>query len=285
MRILRKPHPFIFNIYSLLVPGLITFLIIFFLAPYGMGNMDSPVRTLFALGFSLVITFAVGSTVKLFQRFFPIWMDADNWTIGKEITLILSVLAIICLLVFAIISQISIQEINAFDLFLQIVFKTMVISFLPILVMVLFEQYTHQRAINIELQGLNSKLQHHYEKHEKSIDIRSENGKLAITLPVKQIVYIKADGNYVDLYYLDKEGQFKKELIRNRLKEIQDQLTSGSFFNCHKSYLVNLDHLQKVNGNARNFEIILQHTDHPIPVSRSKAAELKSQLAASTASH
>lgn len=85
---------------------------------------------------------------------------------------------------------------------------------------------------------------------------------------------IKSEGNYVEVFY-ESKNQLQKELIRNSLKAIEEQLSKKpSFYRCHKQYIINLNHIQKVNGNARNLELIIEHLDAPVPVSRSKSEEL-----------
>jgi len=108
--------------------------------------------------------------------------------------------------------------------------------------------------------------------------ITAENGQLALQLKSDEILWAQSDGNYLEIFYLEGGQNVKKELIRNRLKNLAEQLPNETFFHCHKSYLINLNHIQKVQGNARNFEVVLRHGNISIPVARSKSSELKEKM-------
>jgi DNA-binding LytR/AlgR family response regulator len=63
-------------------------------------------------------------------------------------------------------------------------------------------------------------------------------------LNINDILWIKSDGNYLEIQTLKKE-----ELIRATLINFIERLNSDHFFRTHKSYIVNLDYLTKVETN------------------------------------
>lgn len=85
---------------------------------------------------------------------------------------------------------------------------------------------------------------------------------------------MKSEGNYVEVFYRQNQEK-QKELIRNRLKAIEEQLPPTDFFRCHKRFIINLQHIQKVEGNARNLELVSDNFEEKIPVSRSKSEMLQ----------
>lgn len=56
---------------------------------------------------------------------------------------------------------------------------------------------------------------------------------------VNDILYCNADGNYTQVYFLDK----KTHLISRSLKDIEQMLESYNFFRIHQSHLVNISHI------------------------------------------
>lgn len=64
------------------------------------------------------------------------------------------------------------------------------------------------------------------------------------------------------------------ELVRNSLKAIEEQLPIDIFYRCHKRYIINMKHIQKVDGNARNLVLTLENIEEKIPVSRAKTETL-----------
>lgn len=86
-------------------------------------------------------------------------------------------------------------------------------------------------------------------------------------LNFSDILYIKSDRVYIEII---QKGQ-KKLIVRGNLNEYINKLPI-TFFRIHRSYIVNLDYLETVNGNR----IILAGTD--IPVGQNQKEELLSQL-------
>ena len=62
-------------------------------------------------------------------------------------------------------------------------------------------------------------------------------------IPFKDIMYIKADNVYLEVY--TKEQMF---LVRSPLKDYLEKLLSNSFFRSHKSYIINVEHVMAVNS-------------------------------------
>lgn len=72
---------------------------------------------------------------------------------------------------------------------------------------------------------------------EEKITIPTQNG--FEVLPLKQILYGKADDNYTELYLVDN----KKKLVSKTLKYFEKLLTDKGFARIHKSYLVNVSYI------------------------------------------
>jgi two-component system, LytTR family, response regulator len=82
-------------------------------------------------------------------------------------------------------------------------------------------------------------------------------------LPVDDILFVQADGNYATIYLSNND----KRVVSIPLKDIENQLVtlSVAFQRTHQSYLVNFDFLK---GYRRDGSIILRGYDLDIPVSR-----------------
>lgn len=81
------------------------------------------------------------------------------------------------------------------------------------------------------------------------------------------ILYLQSDHIYIDVFL--KEG--KKISVRGSLNEYMNKLSS-SFFRSHRSYIVNLDYMTKLNGN----KLEIQGTE--IPIGQNQREELLSKL-------
>jgi hypothetical protein len=205
----------------------------------------------------------------------------ENWTVTYEVLLFLLVLTVIALALFVLFSNLN-PEAGRFELFNLVVVRTLVLGFFPILILVLYEQSHHQKIKRRQAESLNQELlkrqkelpvKKSFTALPSKIVLKAENRKVALQIGPPDLFFFKSEGNYVEVFY-HQNRKIKKELIRNSLKAITEQLPVADFFRCHKRFVVNLQHIQKVDGNARNLELILENIEEKIPVSRNKSETL-----------
>jgi hypothetical protein len=276
----KKPHPLIFNIYSVIIPSIITFLVITVLAPFQFQKLNLKERLIIGLIIALVVAILISFSVVFLKKIAPKVMREDKWTVGKEIVLILSVVFIIIIVLSVSILFTLDNYTSIFTLLFQTASITIGISIFPIVISILFEQYRHQRmqykrATVLTKSLKNENIQLHSTNTAKfttknKIVVKSENEDLELQLSEQDLVYIKSEGNYIEVYYLH-SNQIQKKLVRNRLKNVEAILPKNTFFRCHNSYIINGNYIIKVEGNARNLELQLKYSEETIPVSRSKA--------------
>jgi hypothetical protein len=280
LRILDKPHPFIFNLYSVLLPSLVTLLLLLILKPFEFATFSIHQVFYWSVFFALVVGLSVFSCVTVLKRYFRSTIE-DHWTVKHELSLILFVLVIISLLIFGLLLIIN-PHVDIIELFRLVVVRTIAIGFFPILVLVLYEQSHHQKVKRRQAERLNRELLRREDamtltksdpKVAERIQLLAENKTVALELAPESLYYARSEGNYVEVHYLQNQ-EVEKELIRNSLRSIEEQLSSPDFLRCHNRFLINVAHIQKVEGNARNLELKLVRMEERIPVSRSKARML-----------
>jgi len=99
-----------------------------------------------------------------------------------------------------------------------------------------------------------------------------EIGERSRFLKISSIKYICADGDYAHVF--TDEG--KKHLIAKSLKEWEDRLPEKHFIRIHRSNIVNLEFIEKVETwFGRSYRIYLRDKKEPLTVSRRYAARLK----------
>lgn len=99
-----------------------------------------------------------------------------------------------------------------------------------------------------------------------------EVGARARFLKISSIKCIYADGDYSKVFTDDG----KKHLITKPLKEWEDCLPEKHFVRIHRSNIVNLEFIEKVETwFGRSYQIYLRDTEKPLTVSRRYAAQLK----------
>ena len=60
---------------------------------------------------------------------------------------------------------------------------------------------------------------------------------------------------------------------------MEDALVDNDiFFRCHRAYIINLDKVEQVEGNAQGYKLKVRGTEERVPVSRSLNKEFSDRL-------
>jgi DNA-binding LytR/AlgR family response regulator len=101
----------------------------------------------------------------------------------------------------------------------------------------------------------------------ESVTITDENGKAAVNMPLRNILYFKSEDNYILLYYKH-ESDLKKELIRTNLKKLEQELTYPNLVRIHRSYMINSQNLMSAVKTSRGYKVKMDaESQHHLPVS------------------
>jgi len=86
----------------------------------------------------------------------------------------------------------------------------------------------------------------------------------SVKLNYDDIIYIEADRHYINLVSTEKTYEIKKSI-----SQLSKELSGYNFFNSHRSYIVNLKHVEKINKS----ECLMSNGENN-PVSRSNYKSL-----------
>jgi hypothetical protein len=114
---------------------------------------------------------------------------------------------------------------------------------------------------------------------EALIIINSQLKKEELKFYPSEFLYAESDGNYV-VFYLNKNELIKKEVIRNSINNIEQQLSEIPYFlRIHRAFIVNLKKVRSKHGNTLGYQIKLSGIDSKIPVSRSNTGSFNKLFA------
>jgi LytTr DNA-binding domain len=119
-----------------------------------------------------------------------------------------------------------------------------------------------------------------YEQEEPSITLHFNDisNKKRLNVPLESLYYITSAQNYIEIFYKNQSGKLSRQLLRNTLKTVEEELLSDAklpLVRCHKGFIVNYDKVLEMHGNAKNAYFILMDVDTQIPVSRHKFADFQ----------
>ncbi|SDS92541.1 transcriptional regulator, LytTR family [Mucilaginibacter mallensis] len=193
------------------------------------------------------------------------YMQYFFWAIGEVMLLSIVMLAIDWLL-----NKHPVISVNYYLL----TFKyTLLIAIVPYVVslLILFARQKSQLARNLSKMNMTKPLSAY-------LSIEDENGKVILSLQLKNILFFKSEDNYVDVHYL-LGGKVKKELIRTTLKRIESKCSCSCLIRVHRSYTINIENVSSSRKTTKGY--ILQFDllpDLQIPVSASHQNQFEQYL-------
>jgi hypothetical protein len=219
-------------------------------------------------------------TSLLFTNLLPIlfkgFFHYKNWTVGKEILYILSLLITIATLNYFIGWQLFFEN-QYFQLYhyLQTLLNTFIIAIFPIFIAIALNLITSQQKVTIASEKINNHLNKKLQKttNTDATLVLKGNGKYeSLTVNTGAILFIESAGNYSDIYYVKNNVTIKKTTFRSSLQELENQLIDFScFYRSHRSFIVNINQVIKSNGNAQGYQLSIKYIeDKEVPVSRTK---------------
>jgi len=109
---------------------------------------------------------------------------------------------------------------------------------------------------------------------ELSVRILGDGREDKIELSNRTFRYAKSSGNYVEFFSLI-DGEIRKDLQRITLAKFMGVMNEKEMptIKVHRSYVVNMQHIESVSGNAQGYMLKIDGMDQKIPVSRNNISE------------
>ncbi len=254
------------------------FLFILFFQPFPTKNFEFENKQLFIAGFGLIIFLIQVLIQIIFQRhLIGIGTKEEENSLLNTVYYFSQVALTSVALVF------YIRYVGHTKMTFNIVVRVVIICMSVPITIHLKNTLTsmHWRYKNLlqEYRLMQDKIKQFSENYtNRFIEMKSENNSDNIRILVSEIVFIKSADNYVEVGYLE-GGEFKKKMIRNSLKNIETQLKEfNNFVRTHRSSIVNMQYIAKLNKNFNTYWLTLDETKEIIPVSRQYLMAVKDLL-------
>jgi hypothetical protein len=254
------------------------FLFILFFHPFSIDRFEQNDWLIFVAGmsaiiFSLIFIIRVGLPFIIYKNLRSNYKPSVLYYINGVILFFANSLAL----------SFYLHYVGLVDVTFDVLFKVFFISMVSPIILRLYDLYKRLSEHNVFLLKESKYKQKQIESYETdyqniSIQLLSESNKETIELQIANIAFIQSADNYVEIVY--KEGEsFKKKLIRNTLKNIEQQIKSYSnFIRCHRTCIINKYFVEKLNKEHNKSWLTINDYDEVIPVSIQYLAKLKESL-------
>lgn len=273
MSFLTRKYPFPLSSHWLrdcVVYSAIVFLILYLLQPFGFsmyGGSKLLVSLLFgAVTFGCCLVF--GYVERFLRQIFKPWRI---WHEAMSILLMILWIAICNFLVFSWIFHYPITGL----LFLMFLYWTLVIG---VFITVFSVGLNYHRHLRNQLETLLDKTTE--EQADITVTIHDTNVRgNDLQLSINDLLYIEAQKNNVAVNYV-KDGKVVSTELHTTLAAVLDDLQAyANIFQCHRSFVVNLNNITSAQGNSNGYQLKLGQCPTIVPVSRTYVPKLRSFIA------
>lgn len=252
------------------VSCVIVFLILYLLQPFGF-SMYNGNKFLVSLLFGAV-TFGCCSVFMLATK--PLCKQVTTWRIWHEALSVLALIAFIGICNFFVFSLVFRCPIS-FDLLLSFLYWTLIIG---VIVTIFSVGISYYRYLRNQLDTLLKKTTEQQAGITITIHDTNVRGN-DLQLPINDLLYIEAQKNNVSVCFV-KDGKSQTAEIHTTLSAVLDDLSDyNNIFQCHRSFVVNLNNITSAQGNSNGYQLRLGNCRTEVPVSRTYVPKLRSFVA------
>lgn len=271
---LNKPYPFNEDlkrntkIIFFISIGIFIFLLLF--QPININELPNQQKIYLMIGLGVITFLSFSLNLLIIPSLAPRIFLKNEWIIWKEILWNLWMLFTTALGYLASYKVLGILE---FDL--NMVMKLLLIAIVPLTLLIIFNQ---NRLLRLHLKTaneMNAWLKESKTDAEKLVHFDSEYQKDKLSIKVKLLLLIRSADNYIEVFWKDGNG-IKSQLIRSSLTRAQELLHDYNYiFKCHRSFLVNVNLIDRVEGNSQGYRLFFENLDFDVPVSKISINQLK----------
>lgn len=273
--------------------GLFIGLFLIAFQPFGLNDWTTPHKLWKLLGFGGVTFIVTAFNFIAWPRLLPDLFSDKRWTVGREI-----LMAMLNVLLIAIANRFYLEFLIAGGKsgigWGGMLIATFLIGIFPVTGAVLFSYIRQLKKYTAAAAELPVHLPEPVRRNETDTEIAdgpaatitllADNEKDTITFAAADLLFIESSDNYCTVVYLKDSPagprQPVKPLLRSSLSRLENQVARAHIVRCHRSYIVNLDRVERVTGNAQGYKLHLLGGQFQVPVARkyndTLVAELKS---------
>ncbi len=196
-----------------------------------------------------------------------------KWTVGKELLSTLVHITFIGMAngIFSFMAMKGDPDLSIYNVMGFYILFTLAVGFIPVSFLLVFSE--------LELSNRHSKqsrdlLQKKAVKNPSvTVEITCDRGEDTFLVDSQYFRYARAAGNYVEIFSMS--GSLQKKLYRITLSNLEGILIESGLnvMRTHRGFVVNLDHVIDVEGNAQGYSLVLTDIDEKLPVARNRIAD------------
>lgn len=259
--------------------GLFVTLFLFLIRPFGMHQLPySSWKVLQICSYFGLVTIGI---IVLYNQMnhwlFSIDKESPQWTLGRWFMYTLILILFIALGNFLLNIYVLGFSTFSWNGLFQVIFSTFLVGIFPIVFAGMYSQIQNLKRNQAQAEQITPP-KPVVTTSLPLVELPTTTTTSGLEVPLPHLLYIESMQNYVSVCYL-KEGKPQRELLRNTLSTIEQLLPADAFLRCHRSFIVNLQQIEHIKGNAQGLKLHLhQLPNFFVPVSRKYIPILKERM-------
>jgi hypothetical protein len=270
----NKPYPFNddlkFNsiIIFFISVGVLLFLLLF--QPFNIGQLPAPEKYYLIIGFGVITFLCLSFNLLVLPSLVPKIFISSKWNVKKEIFWNLWILFTILTAYFFYSKVLGVLKFD-FNMVIKLVFTAII----PITGLIIVNRNKMLRS-RIKLESeINKKLKDHKMIQEMIVYFNSDYQKDSLAIKVSMLLFIRSANNYIEVFWKETDA-VKHQMVRCSMAYAEEILKEHKFIvKCHRSYMVNINYIDRFEGNLQGYKLYFENVNFPIPVSKNFASKLQ----------
>ncbi len=277
LKFLKKSYPFNDdlkrNAIIIFFISIGVFVFLFLFQPLDISTLGDKEKIYLVGGLGIITFLSLSLNLMVLPSLLPKVFLHREWIVWKEILWNLWLLFTISFGYFLMYKTLGIL---VFDFYMVV--RLILIAIVPLTLLIVFNQ---NRLLKLHLKtayDLNEKLRESKTDSEKLIHFDSEYQKDKLSIKARLLLLIRSADNYIEIFWKDGDS-IKSQLIRSTLLKAQILLEDYSYiFKCHRSFIVNINFIDRVDGNSQGYRLFFENIEFEIPVSKLSIVQLKEKI-------
>lgn len=272
--VFNKPYPFNddlkHNAKIIFFTSVGVFVFLFLFQPFDIGALPVKERYYLMVGISIVTFLSFSFNLLVVPSLFPKKFSSSSWNVKKEIFWDLWILFTTLVGYFVVNKYLGVTKVG-----FSLIIKLVITAIVPITAIIVVNHNKMLRA-NLKLANeLSKKLKENKSIQDKIVYFTSDYQKDSLAIKVNLLLLIRSANNYIEVFW--KEGvTIKNQMVRCSTAYAEEILNEYKFiFKCHRSYMVNINYIDKIEGSSQGYRLFFENINFPIPVSKNSVVKLK----------
>ncbi len=244
-----------------LLVGLLSIIVVMGIQPFGISEFTHPNKSLLLVGFGLIAFVGVLFSKFILPLIFSSFYDDSHWTIAHQIThLTVTAFFIACLFMFY-----GNKFVSTNILFTEVILFSSVLL-VPIIVITFIQQNIFETKFSSIASQVNQGLNSISVETNKQLFPVIVLGKGALSLIPNQLIFAET-GKTTSTFHWQTLAGIEKTTLDIPLAEVEKELFAHpQFVRFHKNYIININGIHSIHGNARGYRLKIVKSNTEVPV-------------------